>query len=452
MKDIELILQDQDASRLMLQAFQSILNDTDMMVFVKDANLVYRAANMPFVRMVNKACLDDVIGYSDFEIFEDPILAQRYVSDDRKIIEGNTDIISFTEPITEDNGRPRFAKTSKYILRDSNRKIIGIAGISRDVTQEIVATQDHQKGIAYLFELPESVFMAVYIDVTEWRIIGERQHDVDALSFRMHENADVLKEKACKNVVDPNGPAYLFYKEFSSKFLQEIYNSGRRNFVMEYLRRFQNTEERWVRDELSLMVDPSNNHLCMMLTVADIHSQKKEEVELLRAAERDELTGILNRASVVKYTKALLNNDSTAATHAMFVIDIDNFKRINDTFGHQAGDQFLISIAQTIRKCFRDSDLVARIGGDEFVILMKHVPGIEIIKKKGQALLTAIKEACLDMAELNVSASIGVSIYPDDGRTFDQLFEKADQAMYAEKRNGKASLLIYSDLPEKRDV
>lgn len=448
MKDIAEILQNPEITHLMLQAFQRILDNTDAMVFVKDSNLVYHAANMPFVHMVGKNRLEDVIEHTDFDIFDDPILAQRYVADDHRLIAENKDVISFIEPLPEENGQARFARTQKYILRKEDGKIIGLAGISRDVTQEIIAYEDHQKELSYLFALPDDAFMVICLDIVDWRIIGERQQHIQDVSFTMHEDADDLAKKACRNIVDRRGPAYLFYRDFRAGVLNDIYKNGRRNIVMEYLRRFDNGAERWIRDEIKLLADPSNGHLCLMLTVRDIHVRKQEEVKLLWAAERDGMTGILNRSSVINYAKDFLHSEGRIDSHALFVIDIDNFKRINDTNGHQAGDRFLTKIAHTIRDCFRDSDLIGRVGGDEFMVLMKHVPNIRVVRQKGQALLAALQTVCEEFSHLEVSGSIGVSLYDQDGESFESLYEKADQAMYFSKRNGKGQLFFSSDMPE----
>lgn len=452
MKNIEEIMGDSELTRLMLHAFHSILFDTDAMLFVKDHNLVYQAANMPFVRMVGKTRPEEVIDHSDSDLFDDPILAQRYIADDHRLFEEERDAISYIEPLPEVKGRARFARTSKYILRNPDGEVIGLAGISRDVTQEIVASEDHQKEISYLFNLPDNAFMAVYLDVTDWRIIGERQQEIDRRSFRMHESADSFVHQARRYIVNSGDPAYAFYGSFRPDTLEEIYKSGRRNIVLEYLRRFSNGEERWVSDEINLLVDPANNHLCLMLTVRDIHTRKQEEVNLLWVAERDDMTGILNRASVIKYIKDFLSKDGQNSSHALFVIDIDNFKSVNDTLGHHTGDQFLAHIAQTIRSSFRDSDLVGRLGGDEFLVLMKNITSNRIVRGKGESLLAALQRVCREKSGLNVSASIGISLFRQDGKTFEELYEKADQAMYASKRSGKGKMFLTGDVSNQDSV
>ena len=92
---------------------------------------------------------------------------------------------------------------------------------------------------------------------------------------------------------------------------------------------------------------------------------------------------------------------------------------------------------------------MGRIGGDEFFVLMKYIPNINVVREKGQDLLKALKNICNEVNELNVSGSIGVSLYDQDGETFEELYEKADQAMYVSKRSGKAQLIFASEVGTK---
>ena len=100
--------------------FRNMLVNTTDMIFIKDAKLRYMAASMPFVKMVGKEREEDIINHTDGEIFEDKLLAMRYVSDDKKLIAGGENLLNYIEPISEDNGKARYGSTSKYILADDN--------------------------------------------------------------------------------------------------------------------------------------------------------------------------------------------------------------------------------------------------------------------------------------------------------------------------------------------
>ena len=437
MKNIDEILKEGKNTRLLLTAFQAILDDTPSMVFVKDINHVYQAASVPFTKMVGKNVREEIIGHSDYDIFEDKNLARRYVADDMKLLATGEDRLDYIEPLPEENGQPRYGSTSKYVLKDADGNPIGIAGVSRDITREYLANQNHQAEIEYLFDLPDDTYYAAFIDINTWRIITERRQSIDGYSFDAHENIDAFIQAAYSNIVDRKDPAYAFYRYFSKDSLRGIYANGKRDFSMEYVRRFSDGSHRWVHDEIRFMVDPSNSHMCAMLIVRDIHSQKENQRNLVWAAERDDMTGLFNRAAVLKYAKAFLDKSSVGDMHALFMIDADNFKRVNDTYGHQAGDVFITRFATAIRECFRESDLVGRVGGDEFMVLMKNISDTSIVRDKSDAVVKSLKNVCKELNALDVSGSIGISIYGVDGTTVDELFEKADRAMYRAKNNGK---------------
>ena len=124
------------------------------------------------------------------------------------------------------------------------------------------------------------------------------------------------------------------------------------------------------------------------------------------------------------------------------MLDIDNFKGLNDTLGHQAGDEFLIELARELKNHFRESDVVGRIGGDEFFALMRNVTEHEQIERKAKDLIDIIQGITEKHAQVELGGSIGISIYPKDGKTLDDLYAKADAAMYKAKKDGKNKYLF----------
>ena len=131
--------------------------------------------------------------------------------------------------------------------------------------------------------------------------------------------------------------------------------------------------------------------------------------------------------------------------HVLFMLDVDNFKNLNDTLGHQAGDNFLIAFAAGIKKCFRESDIVGRVGGDEFFALMKDFTELSKVAGKAEELLDAIQKVCAIYPEVQISGSIGISVYPDDGSYLEDLYAQADAALYKAKRKGKNQYVFASE-------
>lgn len=445
MKDIDIVLKDQENARVLLTAFQTMLDNTTDMIFVKDIHLKYLGVSLPFVNMIGMQSVEEIIGRKDADLFEDAALAAQYVAGDWKLLASGKNMIDFVEPLPDDHGKRRYAATSKYVLKDGDGKAIGVMGVSRDITKEVLAEEQHRRELEYLFTLPKDAYVAVFVDVYEWRIIGERRQDVNGVAFPLNDSLEGIREDALRYVAEESS-ARTFYEHFSGEYLQTIFESGKRNLALEYLRTMQDGTPRWVRTEVTLMSDPVSGHLRAMVVIRDIHTQKQEEQKILLAAEKDEMTGVLNRSATMKYIQGFLQGDGKHGTHALLVIDIDNFKEVNDTYGHQRGDRLLVQLAQSIQKCFRSSDLIGRIGGDEFFVLMKNVPSKEKVREKSHDLLNAMCTVCATEGDVQVSGSIGIGVYSEDNQvTLQQLYEQADIALYQAKRAGKNCAVFFSE-------
>jgi len=426
-----------DNSALLLSAFYTFLENDSDMVFIKDSNLTYVAASDPFVKMTGKTDSLQLLHKTDFEIFEDQTLAQRYRTDDLKLIENGQNLTNYIEPLTDENGYARYASTSKYILSDSEGNFMGILGISKDVTREYFTQQQYQKELRYLFELPADTYAAVFIDIDDWRIINQRRQLVSDTTMPACFTVEALLDSANRSFADPQCDAADFYRSLSPDRLYRIYSQGQTQLSFTYRRKMDNNVIRWIKNELRFITDPENGHLCVMLSAKDIDSQKRRELDLVTSAKLDKMTMLLNRESAIRKTDRILTVHSNAL-HALFMIDLDNFKSLNDTFGHQAGDEFLIMFSQKLKQSFREDDVVGRIAGDEFVILMSNIPDASAAAGKAERLLETIHGLCGLYPSLQLSASIGISLYPQCGTCFSELYSQADSALYQAKKNGKS--------------
>ena len=157
---------------------------------------------------------------------------------------------------------------------------------------------------------------------------------------------------------------------------------------------------------------------------------------LQEKVRRDSLTGLLNKIEVRREISSVLE-ENPEGTHVLLMIDIDNFKGINDHFGHTFGDTVIVDVAKLIRGQFRANDVVGRIGGDEFLVFMKNTM-LEKAQEKVRQLVDILrKEYAGEDITYRISASIGMSVSSGEGCTFQKLFDQADAAMYEVKRNGK---------------
>lgn len=428
---------------LVNSAFKAMLDNTQDMIFVKDANLVYIAASMPFARMVGKMSVEEIVGHTDDEIFSDSVLAQRYVEDDKKLMKSGRDLIDYLEPITEEGGKARYGSTSKHLLKDEDGEVIGILGITKDVTRDYITRQHYQKEIKYLFELPKDTYAVSYIDITDWRIISQRKQTIAEGTLETCVTIESLVEAAIDAIVDRESDVLKFYRNFKASVLKSVYSNGISDLSFKYQRRMTDGSIRWIHNNIKLMLDVDTDHLCAMLTAKDIEAEKQQEKNLMESAHMDRMTKVLNRETTMESISKVLKEE-TDSCHVLFMVDVDNFKRLNDTLGHQKGDEFLIDFAAEIQNCFRRDDIVGRIGGDEFFALMRNVEGISEARKKANELMEGIQRICAGYADVQLSGSIGASVYPNDGMTLNELYAKADNALYEAKRLGKSKIIFAS--------
>lgn len=171
----------------------------------------------------------------------------------------------------------------------------------------------------------------------------------------------------------------------------------------------------------------------------DITQQKEHQRQLEHIAHYDTLTGLPNRVLLAdRLQNAMANCQRQAASLAVAFLDLDGFKSVNDRYGHRTGDEFLVVLSQRMKEALRDEDTLSRIGGDEFVVVMSNLQGPQDYEPVLQRLLQAAADpVVIGHLSLQVSTSIGVTLYPQDGSDADVLLRHADQAMYVAKQSGK---------------
>ena len=171
----------------------------------------------------------------------------------------------------------------------------------------------------------------------------------------------------------------------------------------------------------------------------DITERKEAGERIAYLAHHDVLTGLPNRVLLRdRFAHALALADRHGSHLAILFLDLDNFKMVNDTLGHAAGDRLLQAVAAQLRDCVRDTDTVSRQGGDEFVVLLNDVHHTTTVERVAGKILERLATPLdIDGNVLTTSASIGICVHPEDGRDFDLLLQKADTAMYAAKEAGR---------------
>ncbi|MBV1909984.1 MAG: EAL domain-containing protein [Kangiellaceae bacterium] len=197
---------------------------------------------------------------------------------------------------------------------------------------------------------------------------------------------------------------------------------------------------------IALFVDDETDQ-CYVLSISDISKQKEAESELKKLVNYDPLTSMPNRTLLIdRISRAIPHCDRAGTQLAVFFVDLDRFKQINDTLGHDAGDKLLIAAANVLKSCCREGDTVARLGGDEFVVMLEDLENVRSISRILQSILDKISEPFqLQENLVTITASIGVSIYPQDAADASTMLKHADIAMYHAKNAGRNNFRYFQD-------
>lgn len=176
--------------------------------------------------------------------------------------------------------------------------------------------------------------------------------------------------------------------------------------------------------------------------INNVTEQHLLKMELEKRSQIDPLTELLNKRTTENHIRMMLTPQGRDWVHgAMLMLDVDNFKNVNDTFGHAVGDRVLVEIARIIRKNFRVMDVTGRIGGDEFMVFLRDVKERETVCGSVRRFQEQIRAAFEHMG--GVSLSVGIALYPEHGETFEALYEAADQALYQVKNTQKGVYQVY---------
>lgn len=226
--------------------------------------------------------------------------------------------------------------------------------------------------------------------------------------------------------------------------LSELAHGGKTvQFEKRYRHRTQ-PDALWTLVSAAAMNEPDGD-TGYLYQIQDLTERKRAERQLVQLAYYDPLTGIGNRARLHQQLEHLVAVAKRANQRfALVFMDVDNFKQVNDSLGHASGDVLLKTMAERLQACVRESDLLARIGGDEFVLVLTMIDEAEdvlvTLQKVGSALAQPIR---IDEREIFSSVSMGISLYPDDGDDIHALMRHADTALYAAKADGRNSMRFF---------
>jgi len=451
-------------NRLIADHLLRTLGDNTLdLIYAKDTDGRYIYANATLLKMLGLERFDELAGRTDFDIHPQAI-AQGYFDDDQRVLQSGAGLTDREELVPDAvSGESRWHSTTKVPLFDQDRTIIGVMGITRDITPRKQAELETQR-----------------LNIELEQRVQERTAELQALTHTIE------KERSLMRTLIDSIPDNIYAKDNESRFLlinrsgagfmgtvpEAVLGKSDFDFFSEEMaRQYYNDEQIIIHTNTPLMEreEPSLNagtgDKRWMLTskvpfydeygkVAgvvgigrDITDRKSAEQRIQYLATHDHLTGLPNRTM---FSEILEHAIESAHRYdrklALLFIDLDRFKEINDTLGHEAGDQLLKEMAKRFTASLRSSDVIARFGGDEFVILLQAAESLASTGQVAEKLIAAAIEPASIMGERRqVSASIGISLFPSDGADEQTLTKNADIAMYRAKARGKNTHCFFAD-------
>ncbi|MDO8413409.1 MAG: EAL domain-containing protein [Gallionellaceae bacterium] len=400
---------------------RSVIDSIPDLLFFKTPEGAYLGCNRAFEKYIGLP-ESAIIGKTDFD-FLDTALADTLQKTDQQMLALRQPSLS-EEWVTY----PDHSRVCLEMLRtpyaSMNGKLLGLIGIGRDITER-KRLEDEMR-----------VATMVYQHSDEGMLVTDANNHIIAIN------------PSCSKIT-----GYSFDEVVGKD--PKIFNSGRqdKNFFQEMWLALDTTGywhgEIWDRRKNgeiyakrltinTLYTDAKSVHGYVAL-FSDITEQKQSEELIWKQANFDTLTGLPNRRMFRDRLEQELKKEHRAGLSlALLLIDLDNFKEINDTLGHHVGDELLVEAARRISTCARESDTVARLGGDEFTIVLPHLVNSSHVERVAWEVITKLSEPFYLGSEVAyLSASIGVTLYPADATEVEQLLKNADQAMYVAKNQGR---------------
>lgn len=454
---------------------EAMIDEVPDYLYFKDRNSRFVVANRAIVADNRRDGIESLEGLSDFDIHPEHV-ARGFFNTEQEIIRSGTAMLDMEELIRDSSGNLKWLLTSKLPVRDGAGEVIGIVGIARDITERKRSDSLHL-GQAHLLKM--IALGAPLVEVFSSLILLIEAHVPDVTGSVLMVSAD---GKHIAHGAAPNlDPAYcqlidgveigptagscgtamwrgepVIVSDILTDPLWDDYRAlvapyGLRACWSSPIRSYQGK----VLGTFALYSHEPGEPTaeCMKLVgmathIAGIAIERKEAEDSIQfMAHHDTLTGLPNRSMLdERVASAIETADDHGDTMTLAFLDLDNFKLVNDSLGHHAGDELLKIVAARMLRCVRGSDSIVRLGGDEFVILLSGA------MRRGETVddrLRAVREAVAAPVEIEgrsfqVTCSMGVAAYPEHGRNATELLARADVAMYRAKEIGRDAMQVFT--------
>ncbi|MEW5741319.1 MAG: diguanylate cyclase [Myxococcota bacterium] len=361
--------------------------------------------------------VEEVLGKTPFD-FMPKDEARRVGELFKRILEDRRSFTALVNVNLHKDGREVVLETSGVPIFDAHGLFMGYRGVDRDITARVRAEHSLRLADAVVRSAAEGILVA---DM-HGRVTTANPAFLSLTGYSLEE----VVGRAPAMLVRPDGN--------TREHLWALLDHSAR-WSGEGICRHRTGENFPVWMTLSGVQDATAQVSGFVALVSDMTERRAAEATIRFQATHDMLTQLANRAAFLSALKKAVQPGRVQPS-AVFFLDLDGFKPVNDEYGHGVGDELLCAVARRLERCVRQTDLVARFGGDEFTVMLRE-PGAQVPRRVAQAIIEAVAEPYrIQGLQLHVSASVGVALVPGNGRTVDAVVAAADRAMYEAKRRG----------------
>lgn len=415
------------------EAFLSTLIDSvPDKIYYKDKDLRYLGANKAFLDFAGVRS-GDLIGKTDYELFGLDE-AESFTEHDRRTLDQLT-LIPKEERVVLKGGSVLHFETLKNPFYNSRGEVLGVLGISRDITE--------RKSMENALRNAGEVYRTIFENATEGIFTSSVGGKYINVNPTMASLLGYQTPDECITAISDIGKQVYVDPLVREKIVERLRIAGKVQGAEYQLKRADGSLL-WVRSSFSGIFDSDGNLERIEGIATDITDARLEAEELVHRATHDTLTGLANRRKMRQELDRMLSQSKRSGEMvAVLFMDLDGFKGVNDTYGHQTGDALLVEVAGRITSRMRESDVAVRMGGDEFAVLLWDVSGVAGIEKYAREIIDVLGQPfdCDDIA-CAIGVSIGASVHPQHGNDPERLLRLADEALYKVKRKGKNDFLL----------